>query len=75
MQNVSLKELLEAGCHFGHKVERWHPKAATFIYAAKEGVHIIDLAKTKSALESVLAYVGVGKDGESPPFCGHQKTS
>ena len=74
MQNVSLKELLEAGCHFGHKVERWHPKAATFIYAAKEGVHIIDLAKTKSALESVLAYVEeLGKTGKALLFVGTKR--
>lgn len=51
MNTVSLKSLLEAGCHFGHKVERWHPKAASFIYGEKEGVHIIDLAKTKEGLE------------------------
>ena len=74
MQNISLKDLLEAGCHFGHKVERWHPKAATFIYAAKEGVHIIDLAKTKSALESVLAYADeLGKTGKALLFVGTKR--
>ena len=57
MQEISLKALLEAGCHFGHKVERWHPKAASFIYGEKEGVHIIDLAKTKSALEAAAIAV------------------
>lgn len=57
MITISLKVLLEAGCHFGHKVERWHPKASTFIYGAKEGVHIIDLARTKSSLEVALSYI------------------
>lgn len=52
MKDILLTELLEAGCHFGHKVERWHPKAASFIYQAREGVHIIDLGKTRDALLS-----------------------
>lgn len=51
MDPVSLKDLLEAGCHFGHKTDRWHPKAASFIYQARDGIHIIDLAKTKKVLE------------------------
>lgn len=51
MRNISLRELLEAGCHFGHQVSRWNPKAAEFIYGAREGIHIIDLVKTKKALD------------------------
>jgi small subunit ribosomal protein S2 len=51
MRQISLRELLEAGCHFGHHVERWNPKAAEFIYGEKNGVHIINLEKTKAALE------------------------
>lgn len=50
MQDISLKTLLEAGCHFGHKSDRWHPKASTFIYQEREGIHIIDLAKTRAGL-------------------------
>lgn len=57
MKEISLRELLEAGCHFGHKVERWHPKAASFIYQAREGIHIIDLAKTKAGLKVASQYV------------------
>lgn len=57
MKDISLRELLEAGCHFGHKKERWHPKAASFIYQAREGIHIIDLAKTKAGLVSAGEYV------------------
>lgn len=54
---VSLKELLEAGCHFGHQVPRWNPRAASFIYTARDNVHIIDLAKTKEGLEQAAAFV------------------
>jgi len=48
---------LEAGCHFGHKAERWHPKATSFIYTKKDGIHIIDLAKTKAGLEAAAAHI------------------
>ncbi len=57
MEQVSLKALLEAGCHFGHKADRWHPKAHTFIYQKREGIHIIDLAKTKSGLEAAAGFI------------------
>jgi small subunit ribosomal protein S2 len=57
MQDITLQALLEAGCHFGHKAERWHPKASTFIYAEKDGIHIIDLAKTKAGLEAACEYI------------------
>lgn len=57
MKEVSLQELLEAGCHFGHKSERWHPKASQFIYIEKDGIHIIDLAKTKAGLEEAAQFV------------------
>ncbi|MFZ5845581.1 MAG: 30S ribosomal protein S2 [Patescibacteria group bacterium] len=57
MEEITLQALLEAGCHFGHKAERWHPKAGEFIYTEKDGVHIIDLAKTKAGLEKAASYV------------------
>ena len=57
MRNVSLRELLEAGCHFGHQVARWNPKAGEFIYGAREGIHIIDLVKTKQALEKAVEFL------------------
>lgn len=57
MKEVTLQELLEAGCHFGHKSERWHPKASQFIYIEKDGIHIIDLAKTKAGLEEAAQFV------------------
>lgn len=57
MKDISLVELLEAGCHFGHRVEKWHPKASSFIYQSREGIHIIDLAKTKAGLLAAGEFV------------------
>ncbi len=52
--DYDLKDLLEAGCHFGHQRSKWNPKMSQYIYADKEGVHIFDLAKTAEQLQ--LAY-------------------
>ena len=57
MKTISLEQLLEAGCHFGHQVIRSNPKSRDFIYEARDGIHIIDLAKTKAGLEEAGAYV------------------
>jgi len=57
MEEITLQQLLEAGCHFGHKAERWNPKASGFIYTKKDGIHIIDLAKTKAGLETAAAFI------------------
>jgi len=66
MKSISLQDLLEAGCHFGHKSERWHPKASQFIYTEKDGIHIIDLAKTKAGLDEAVAFITdlIGQGGE-----------
>lgn len=57
MADISLQDLLEAGSHFGHKAERWHPRAAQYIYTKKDGIHIIDLAKTKAGLEAAIEFI------------------
>lgn len=57
MEEITLQSLLEAGCHFGHKSERWNPRAAEFIYTEKDGIHIIDLVKTKAGLEEAMEFV------------------
>lgn len=57
MKEITLEELLEAGCHFGHQVTRSNPKARDFIFEARENIHIIDLAKTKEGLEEAGAFV------------------
>ena len=57
MADVDIKQLLEAGAHFGHKTERWHPKMAQYIHSKRGGSHIIDLTKTVVKLEEALAVV------------------
>lgn len=51
MANVTMKQLLEAGVHFGHQTRRWNPKMAPYIYGARNGIHIIDLRKTLEQIE------------------------
>lgn len=57
MREVSLEELLEAGCHFGHQVTRQNPKARDYVFEARDNIHIIDLAKTKEGLEQAAQFV------------------
>ncbi len=54
---VDVKALLEAGAHFGHKTERWHPKMAPYIHSKRGGSHIIDLTKTAAKLEEALSVI------------------
>lgn len=54
---IGLRELLEAGCHLGHKVAKTHPKARANIYMAKDGAEIIDLVKTKEGLEKAADFI------------------
>lgn len=54
---VDIKELLEAGAHFGHKTSRWHPRMAEYIHSKREGTHIIDLTKTVTQLQEALAFI------------------
>lgn len=55
--NVDIKQLLEAGAHFGHQTSRWHPKMAPYIHSKREGGHIIDLTKTIEELGKALAFL------------------
>lgn len=55
--SVDIKQLLEAGVHFGHKTSRWHPKMAPFIHSKRAGSHIIDLAQTVTSLETALNFL------------------
>jgi small subunit ribosomal protein S2 len=54
---VDIKQLLQAGAHFGHKTSRWHPKMAQYIHSKRDGTHIIDLTKTVEGLEEVLPFI------------------
>lgn len=74
MNDITLQQLLEAGCHFGHKAERWHPKAGDFIYTEKDGIHIIDLVKTKQGLDAAMAFVrDLGENGNTVLFVGTKR--
>jgi len=53
----TVAEMLEAGMHFGHRTYKWHPKMKPYIFEARKGIHIIDLEKTLSKLEEVLAFI------------------
>ncbi len=57
MKNITLEELLEAGCHFGHQVTRQNPKARDYVFETRDGIHIIDLAKTKEGLDEAAEFV------------------
>lgn len=71
---ISLRDLLEAGCHFGHHAERWDPKAKIFIYGEKNGVHIINLELTKQKLEEAgQVLLEAGKTGKSVIFVTTKK--
>lgn len=63
---IGIKELLEAGVHFGHQTRRWNPKMKPFIFDARNGIHIIDLSKTLAQLETACAFLreAVGKGGQ-----------
>ena len=54
---TSMKDLLEAGVHFGHQTQRWNPKMDKYIYSAKSGIHILDLRITYDAIEQAQEYV------------------
>ena len=66
MISIGIKELLEAGVHFGHQTKRWNPKMKPFIFDARNGIHIIDLSKSLTQLEAACDYLAsvVGKGGQ-----------
>jgi small subunit ribosomal protein S2 len=66
MKQITLEELLEAGCHFGHQVTRGNPKARDFVFEARDNIQIIDLAKTKEGLDEAAEFVrALGQRGGS----------
>ncbi|MDP3998669.1 MAG: 30S ribosomal protein S2 [bacterium] len=74
MREITLKELLEAGCHFGHQVPKSNPKAREFVYTSRDKIQIIDLAKTKEGLEKAAAFVKtVASQGGKIIFVGTKK--
>ena len=71
---IDMKELLEAGAHFGHKTSRWHPKMAEYIHSKRQDTHIINLEKTVAGIEHAIPAVEkVIKDGKKVLFVGTKK--
>ncbi|MDX8398627.1 MAG: 30S ribosomal protein S2, partial [Gallionellaceae bacterium] len=71
MKIPSMEEMLKAGVHFGHQASRWHPSMKPFIHTKRNGVHIIDLEKTTTALESATEFVsGIVARGGKVLFLG-----
>ena len=76
MSVVSMRELLEAGVHFGHQTRRWNPKMRRFIFNDRGGIYIIDLQQTLQLLEDAYAFArNVGERGGSVLFVGTKKQS
>jgi len=74
MVQLSMKELLEAGVHFGHQTRRWNPKMKRYIYGARNGIYIIDLHQTIKLFEDALNYVRkIVEDGGTILFVGTKK--
>ena len=74
MPSVSMRQLLEAGVHFGHQTRRWNPKMRPFIFAERNGIHIIDLAQTVQRLDVALEFVReTVARGEQVLFVGTKK--
>jgi small subunit ribosomal protein S2 len=74
MQRVDVKELLDAGVHFGHRTQRWNPKMKPFIFEARNGIYVIDLAHTQRQLDAAQDFLrGVSERGGKTLFVGCKK--
>ena len=74
MPTVTMKQLIEAGVHFGHQTRRWNPKMAPYIFGERNGIHIIDLRKTLERIETALTFVrDLVADGGIVLFVGTKK--
>ena len=74
MAVVAMKQLLEAGVHFGHQTRRWDPKMAEYIFQARNGIHIIDLQKTSKKLDEAYSFLKEqAEEGKTILFVGTKK--
>ncbi|MDR0691190.1 MAG: 30S ribosomal protein S2 [Streptococcaceae bacterium] len=74
MAVISMKQLLEAGVHFGHQTRRWNPKMKRYIFTERNGIYIIDLQKTVKLVNSAYGYMkSIADDGEIVLFVGTKK--
>ena len=75
MAVVAMKQLLEAGVHFGHQTRRWDPRMAEYIFQARNGIHIIDLQKTSKKLDEAYSFVKEQAEEGKTILCRNKKTS
>lgn len=74
MSVVSMKQLLEAGVHFGHQTRRWNPKMSNYIFTQRNGIHIIDLQKTVKKLDEAYSFIKrIAEEGKTVLFVGTKK--
>src|SRR3990170_1430442 len=74
MQAITMKELLEAGVHFGHQAKRWNPKMKKYIFGERHGIYIIDLQKTLKKFKQAYEFVRqVSAENKSVLFVGTKK--
>ena len=74
MSSISIKQLLEAGVHFGHQTSRWNPKMKDFIFGERNGIHIIDLQKTLRLFKDAVDFLSdLGTSGKEVLFVGTKR--
>ncbi|MBQ3223682.1 MAG: 30S ribosomal protein S2, partial [Clostridia bacterium] len=74
MAVISMKQLLEAGVHFGHQTRRWNPKMAQYIFTERNGIYIIDLQKTVRKIDDAYMFIrDIALEGKSVLFVGTKK--
>ena len=74
MSNLTIKQLLEAGVHFGHQTKRWNPKMKPYIFGARNGIYIIDLQKTLKMFKDAARFVGEkAAEGKNVLFVGTKR--
>ena len=74
MSQITIKQLLEAGVHFGHQTQRWNPKMKKYIFGERNGIYIINLEITLACLEKALQFIKqVATEGKSVLFVGTKK--
>ncbi|MFW6136731.1 MAG: 30S ribosomal protein S2, partial [Candidatus Aminicenantaceae bacterium] len=74
MISINMKELLEAGVHFGHQTRRWNPKMKNYIFGQRNGIYIMDLQKTIKIFKEAAAFISrVVEDGRPVLFVGTKK--
>ena len=72
--STTVKQLLEAGAHFGHQTSRWHPRMKSYIFTKRNGIHIIDLEQTATRLTEACQFVQqIASEGKAVLFVGTKK--